>query len=345
MNATAETIPASGAKPGWEPPSERPANLATPDLMDWENTTSTVCQVAAQQGLSKSEVARRADIPMGTFSPWYDGKYNGNIAAVTARVKKWIDAAEERVRVAREVREPGFVMTRTASEVIDTLIYAQALPEMCVITLGAGMGKTKTAQHFCETRPHAYLATMRPTTKRIYGMLVEISTALNIPFEYHTPRVDRAIGERLKRNGKQTLLIVDEAQNLEDDAVNQLRYYMDEYGCGIALLGNEELYGRWGSSTAKPAYAQLHSRMGKRLKRLQPLQADIDALVAAWNIEDKEVAAFARALGRKPGALRQVTKTLTLAHMIAAGANQPLCIEHMRTAWINRGGEDLRAVA
>jgi DNA transposition AAA+ family ATPase len=345
MNATAETIQAQPAEPGWRPPQERPANLRVHDMADWENATDQVRKLAVAQGLTKSEVARRADIPMGTFSPWYEGKYTGNIAAVTVRVKKWIDAAEERVRVARDVREPGFVMTRTASEVIDTLIYAQALPEMCVITLGAGMGKTMTAQHFCDTRPHAYLATMRPTTKRIYGMLVELSLALNIPFEYNTARIDRAIGERLKRNGKQTLLIVDEAQNLEDDSVNQLRFYLDEYGCGIALLGNEELYGRWGGSAPKPAYAQLHSRMGKRLKRLQPLQADIDALVEAWAIDDKDVVAFARALGRKPGALRQISKTLTLAHMIAAGANQPIGIDHVRAAWLNRGGEDLRAVA
>jgi DNA transposition AAA+ family ATPase len=323
-------------------PKQEPAHLPTEEFARWKLATAAVRRIAGRDTLTKSEVARRADVPLGTFSPWFDGTYTGKITSITARVERWIAAIEERARVAGDVREPGFVQTRTAAEVIDTLVYAQALPEMCVITLGAGMGKTITARHFADTRPHAVLVTMRPSTAKVYGMMGELCAALGV-IEYGPARLDRAIGERLKRNGRHTLLMVDEAQNLDDQAVNQLRYYMDEFGCGIALLGNEELYGRFGGAAPKPAYAQLHRRIGKRLKRLAPLQADIDAIVAAWKLEDAEAANLARAIGRKPGALGQVSKTLILAHMLAAGDSKPLSADHVRLAWQNRGGEELRS--
>jgi hypothetical protein len=337
-----ETEKDQSSPEAWLPPKTEPSDrLEQPDFQKWKLATAAVKTIAERDGLSKSEVARRSDVPMGTFSPWYDGSYTGKMSSVTARMEKWISAIHERVRVAGDVQAPGFIDTPTAREVLDTLIYAQALPEMVVITLGPGMGKTITAKLFAATRPHAFLVTMRPTTTKVFSMMQELSSSLGV-VETHAGRLDRAIGERLKRNGRHTLLIVDEAQNCEDQAVNQLRHYHDEYGCGIALVGNEELYGRFGGNSPKAAYAQIHRRIGKRLKRLTPQQGDIDAIVAAWKLEDKEAIGLARAIGRKPGALGQITKTLTYAHMLAAGQSKPLSAEHVRAAWMNRGGEDLR---
>lgn len=331
----------SGAE--WAPPRSEPTAASVPILARWRALTADVRLVAERDSLSKSEVARRADVPIGTFSPWYDGTYPGSIHRINERVEKWLRSLEDRRTVKAVQSGPGFVETRTARAVIEALVYAQAAPEMVVITLGAGMGKTMTAQYFASTRAHVVVVTMRPTTAGVRQMLSELAIALNV-YERAPSRMDRAIGERLRRNGRQTLLIIDEAQNLVDSAVNQLRYFLDEYQCGIALLGNEELYGRFGGDQPSAAYAQLHRRIGMRLRRLHPLQADIDAVVAAWDLQDPDAAKLARAIGRKPGALSQVSKTLTLAGMIAAGEQKELSAEHVRQAWINRGGEDLLSV-
>lgn len=331
---------------GWGAPKGAPQlapNFSPDDLTLWQETTTAVRVIAESRGWSKSSVARLSDVPMGTLSPWYDGTYTGRLTEITARVKRWLASFEESARLAG-VKAPGFVTTRTAGEVIDTLVYAQALGEMVVITLGAGMGKTITCRHFAATRPHVFLVTMRPTTTNVFAAMQELALVLGVT-EKSPARLDRSVGERLKRNGRETLLIVDEAQNATDNTVNQLRYFLDEFGCGIALVGNEELYGRFGGAEPKAAYAQLHRRIGKRLRRLIPLQADIDALVAAWNIEDQAAANLARAIGRKPGALSQISKTLVLAGMLAAGEGKPLAVDHVRQAWTNRGGEELRLAA
>jgi hypothetical protein len=107
-------------------------------------------------------------------------------------------------------------------------------------------------------------------------------------------------------------------------------------------MGNEELYSRLGGPTPKPAYAQLHRRITRRLHRPRPLDADIDAYVKAWRLTDDDAIALCRAIGRKPGALGQISETLKLAHMLAAGDEKPMNAEYVRTAWEQRGEESAR---
>lgn len=323
----------------WVAPRFQP-DLGADALQAWTDTARRVSEAAQRYGWSKSEVSRRSGVPMGTFSQWYDGNYAGKVGNVSDRLAKWLDSVEElSVAAARIPVAPGYVPTPTAIELTDTLLFAQMMPEMVVVTLGAGMGKTMTANAYRDLRPHAYLVTMRPTTATVHGMLLEFAQALDVT-ERNAAKLDRALGERLRRNGRNTLLIVDEAQHLNDQAVNQLRYFLDIYGVGIALLGNEELYGRFGGAKVTPAYAQIHRRIGKRMRRLQPLAADVEALLSAWDVKDPEVRKLARVIGRKPGALSQITKTLQLAGMYAAGEGREVTAQDVSQAWTNRSGED-----
>jgi hypothetical protein len=169
-------------------------------------------------------------------------------------------------------------------------------------------------------------------------MLQELALALDV-IERNPARLDRAIGHRLQRNGRHTLLIVDEAQNLKDDAADQLRYFHDEYGTGIALLGNDEVASRFGRKDPRKGQAQFHRRVGKRIERLMPWPEDVEALIDAWGVEDSEARKILRAIGSKPGALGQVDKTMRLASIFAMGASQPVSADHIRAAWRDRAGE------
>lgn len=110
---------------------------------------------------------------------------------------------------------------------------------------------------------------------------------------------------------------------------------------GIALIGNEELYGRYGGHDLKPAYAQLQSRFGLRFRRMQPLREDVDAILDAWGIETDadEIRRLCHVVAKKPGALRLVNKTLQLAGMYAAGDQRPMTAADLRQALVNRGLE------
>jgi DNA transposition AAA+ family ATPase len=316
------------------------AGRSEADVADWRQLTSRTAALATANGWSKAEVARRSGMAEGTFSQWFSGTYAGRFDTQNERIRQWLDTAEEMAEMARGIpASPPFFETKTSREIMETLLYAQMLPEIAVIVLGAGMGKTTTAEQFCATRPHAYLVTMTPNTRTCHGMLVEIAAALGVT-QHNPAKLHRAIGERLQRNGRQCLLIIDEAQNLVDQAVNQLRSFHDINECGIALIGNKEIYGRFAGRSDGPSYAQIKRRIGKRLNRTQPYAEDIAAQIDAWGVRDEEARKFLTGIGHKPGALGEIDKTLRLAGIAAGGDYEAITVKHIRAAWANRGAEE-----
>ncbi|MBX3506919.1 MAG: AAA family ATPase [Parvibaculum sp.] len=304
---------------------------------EWQEANEIVRAVAAREHWSRPELCRRSGVPAGTLYPWLDGTYKGNYANVTERMRKWLSAEEEqRMTVAAMIAEPEFVETPTAREVLQALRYAQAAPTMAVITLGAGMGKTTTARHYAMNTPHVTRIVLRPTASTPMAVIRELARELGLS-ERRYDLIEKAIGEKLKRNGRHTLVIVDEAQNMTDKSVNELRHYMDVYKCGLALIGNEEVTNRWAGAAPRQHQGQIHRRVGVPLTRLKPLTADIDAYVDAWGFDDPEIAKLCRAIGRKPGALGQISETIKLAAIIAGGNR--VTANDVKLAWAKRTGE------
>lgn len=309
-----------------------------------EEIRAAVRSIMQAEGLSQADVARGADIPYGTFTPWLSGKYAGDNVALALRVQRWIGSREGEQRVINlALAEPGFVETPTAIEILNLLQWAKSAPGITLITAGPGMGKTACTRHFQAQNPHAYRVVMRPSTSGVHSMMQEIAQTLGVT-ERNPAKLTRAIGDKLRRNGRHTLIMVDEAQNLSDTSVDELRHYLDEYGCGIALLGNEDVQTRWGRATPKEGYGQLHRRIGPRLRRLRPLTEDIDTYLAGWGVTDREVMKLLRVIGRKPGALGQIRETLLMANILAAGNGRSITGADITAAWANRGGEHVEAL-
>lgn len=297
------------------------------DVTEWEHLNGQLSKIAKGKGWSKSEVARRIGINKSTFSEWQAGKYGGRLGEKNTQIRNWLDSLEEMQGLEAAIPvSPGFVMTPSAGEIITYLAYAQAAAGFVFITLGAGMGKTIACRHYCEKRPNSFMATMSPNTRSVSGMLVELAAQLDI-VEYNPARLWQVIRDRLARIEGGTLLVVDEAQNLTDEAVDQLRHLKDvPTRCGVALVGNTEIYGRFHKKRGNdgPSYAQIRRRMSIRLKRDSPAAGDIEALIDAWAIGDPGCRRELTRIGGKPGALGQIDETLKIANMLAAGSGRPV---------------------
>lgn len=329
----------------WAMPINEPdstlKNRSADDIEKWRALVARVIALAKPQGLAKAEVARRTGMPDGTFSQWFSGSYIGNLAAQNQKIEVWLDQTEEIAGLNNLIPiKPSFQMTRIAQEITDTLSLAQATGDLVMVTLAAGNGKTEACRNYAKTRPNVYLVTASPHTKTVHGMLVDMATSLGV-MEHNPARLTRAIGERLQRIGDGTLLIVDEAQNLTDDAINQLRHFVDIYNTGLALVGNDEVYGRLARKSDGPSYAQIKSRLGKRLKRAKPYAEDIAARVKTWGVAEPDAVKYLTGIGFKAGALRQIDKTMVLAGILAAGEGVEVARKHIKAAWENRDVEDL----
>lgn len=332
MNVQAKNEPAAG----WELPRNTPQTDAA-ILGRWSMATDEIRKIAADNGWSKSEVARRADVAVGTFSSWYDGTYKGRYDTTTQRIENFISQLQDAAAVSMQMpTTPGFLQTRVARELMTAMTYAQMLPTIAVVTCASGLGKSMAARAYRNSRPHVTHVTLSPSSASPHVLKQEIAQELGIECRDGN-KIKRVITDALRRDGYHALLIIDEAQNLTEDGINELRHFRDNAQCGLVLLGNEEGRTPYAARDPRHASAQVARRVGHRLSIMKPYAEDVDQFVDAWALSDPEVRALAVKIAGMPGAFGTLSETILTAGMIAAGHDRPITIADLRAAWENRG--------
>lgn len=249
-------------------------------------TRERVRQIMEAEGLNQKVIAREADIAYGTFTGWLAGTYQGNNDKFTGAMQIWLSSREENKRTALTIPQaPVFVETPSARAFIETLRFAQIMPEIAVISGAAGIGKTTAAHRYQANNPNVWVATMDPTTSKVNGMLMELCDVMDV-LENAPAKLARAIGRKISGTGG--LIIVDEAQFLEIRSLDQLRSLYDRHNVGIALMGNEDVYSRLTGEGKRSTFAQLFSRIGMRITQPKPKAADMCRLIEAWGVTDSE---------------------------------------------------------
>jgi len=290
-------------------------------------------------GLSQAQAAREIGISDSALSQWMSGKYRGDAAAVDGKVRRWLDSRAERAAFIEQLPPaPAWVATPTAKRIEAGLVYAQVAGDIAVIYGGAGLGKTSTARWYASNWPNAWIATMTPATQALAPCLERVLEACGVRESGgRAARLETALRTRV--NGARGLLIVDEAQHLSLRALEALRGLHDATGAGLALLGNELVYTRLTGGRRSAEFAQLFSRVGKRVRLNQVEDGDVDALLKAWGAKlarARELRKAALAIAQSHGGLRGLTKVLRLAVLFAGG--EAVELRHVRAAWKELGG-------
>ena len=320
----------NGAAPGAADAGRMPA------LPGQEGLRGKAREALAESGLSQKRAAREIGISESALSQWLAGKYGGDEAAVAFRVTVWLAARGDRALLSERLPEPpGWIETPSAVRIDAALGYAQMAGDVALVYGGAGMGKTMTARQYAARRPNVWLAVMTPATQALGPCLDRVSEACGLALVGRAARLEANLRERVE--GTRGLLIIDEAQHLGLRALESLRGLHDATGCGLGLVGNETIYTRIAGGRRAAEFAQLHSRVGKRVRLAAPDKNDISLLLDAWRpAVTPEARKLAAAIGRRPGALRGMTKALRLAALMACGAE--VGAPHVEAAWAELGG-------
>lgn len=291
-----------------------------------------------QDGITRAAAARAIGVAEPTFQAWVSGTYTGRNDRIAADVRKWLNARREKAVARRAVpAAPAFVETPTAEAVMFQLRGAQQMQTIAVVVGAPGIGKTEAIRAYRRASPNVWVVTGHPSMASPRAVLDEMCRVLGLLDNRALHRTHRSIVDRLRGTG--ALIVVDEANHLTSAALEQIRAIFDEGGIGVALVGNatvlSRLQGAGNSRTAE--FAQLFRRVGLRLTEDRAhrarLRRDIDALAGAWGVQDDKILRLLQAVGRKPGALGNVTMTLKMAHLLAAGAEEPLAPRHIEMAW------------
>ena len=293
-------------------------------------TLAALEAVMERDKLSRKNVSDLSGVPYGTLSSWLIGKYAGRSDEIAERMQRWLDGYQQQHSTRSALpADPPFQMTQTAGAFIASLQMAQALGTMAVISGGAGVGKTRAVCEYRRTTANVWVVTARADTATMGALLEAVCDALGISERIARRRAGACIGRMRDTGG---LMIIDEAQHLTTEALELLRGIHDASQVGMVLVGNETVYSRLEGRGRTPEFAQLFSRIGRRTRRSTPLRSDIDTMIAAWGVADAAQMKLLRAIGQKPGALRNIRMTMRQAHLLAMGEGEEGVITEDRIA-------------
>lgn len=293
----------------------------------------------ADDGRSLNQIAIEVGIGYSTLAAWRNGKYAGDNDKVAQAVRAWLTRRVAQARTTTVMpTDPGFVLTKTASQIFDVLEFTQTAVRMAVVVGAAGVGKTTALRAYQKRYPTSvWVATMQPCHKLPRALLEELSFTLRQPRDHRSADISRAIQGRLE--GTRGLMIIDEAQHLDAEALDQVRSLYDATGIGFVLAGNPELMTKLGAIKRSPNMAQIFSRIGLRYSRSRPLQADVTALLDGWGVKGEVERTELLGIAMKPGGVRVMTNVIGQAFVQAYGEGaEGLKLAHIQRAYEQLGG-------
>ena len=283
-----------------------------------ENEETTFKQIALESGLST-----------GTISSFINDKYNGDNERVSQMLQRWL---EKYHAVAELPEPPRFVETQTVKQIWTSMRFASLTESIAVVCGNPGVGKTEAAREYRRTNNNVWMITITPSCASVLECLTELAYELGMN---DAPRrkgpLSRALRRRLE--GTQGLVIIDEADHLGAEVLEELRLLQESTRTGLVLMGNHRVYSNMTGGNRTVEFARLFSRIAKRTAINKTKKADVKAIADAWQINGENELELLQQIAQKPGALRILNHSLRLAAMTAHGKGERVNEDYLRQAF------------
>ncbi|EFA3953022.1 DNA transposition protein [Escherichia coli] len=283
-----------------------------------ENEETTFKQIALESGLST-----------GTISSFINDKYNGDNERVSQILQRWL---EKYHAVAELPEPPRFVETQTVKQIWTSMRFASLTESIAVVCGNPGVGKTEAAREYRRTNNNVWMITITPSCASVLECLTELAFELGMN---DAPRrkgpLSRALRRRLE--GTQGLVIIDEADHLGAEVLEELRLLQESTRIGLVLMGNHRVYSNMTGGNRTVEFARLFSRIAKRTAINKTKKADVKAIADAWQINGEKELELLQQIAQKPGALRILNHSLRLAAMKAHGKGERVNEDYLRQAF------------
>ncbi|WP_097123906.1 AAA family ATPase [Escherichia coli] len=283
-----------------------------------ENEETTFKQIALESGLST-----------GTISSFINDKYNGDNERVSQMLQRWL---EKYHAVAELPEPPRFVETQTVKQIWTSMRFASLTESIAVVCGNPGVGKTEAAREYRRTNNNVWMITITPSCASVLECLTELAFELGMN---DAPRrkgpLSRALRRRLE--GTQGLVIIDEADHLGAEVLEELRLLQESTRIGLVLMGNHRVYSNMTGGNRTVEFARLFSRIAKRTAINKTKKADVKAIADAWQINGEKELELLQQIAQKPGALRILNHSLRLAAMTAHGKDERVNEDYLRQAF------------
>ncbi|MBE3604106.1 AAA family ATPase [bacterium] len=302
-----------------------------PSAQDASDVRAETQRIIDEEGVAQATAARESGLSPSALNAFLRDRYTGDNSEIARKLRLWIDSRAARLDAAALLPKVGWIPTAAARRILTAINYAQKTGRMALVIGAPGVGKTVTARHYQATNPNVWVATMAPDCRAPAVALQEIAEAVGV--EQQAGRAARAMREALRRHLTRTagVVIVDEAQHLGFQALEEIRALHDSAQIGIAMLGSHTLSGWASKGQPIEATAQLVSRLGMRARLMQIGDDDVALMLDAWHVRGDAERRFLADVAMRPGALRNVERTLEMA-ALSGSANGKINLGALKAA-------------
>jgi DNA transposition AAA+ family ATPase len=230
-------------------------------------------------GISQNESAKRIGISAATLSNILSGKWE-NITDAWRVCEQWLGSMLSSW-VAADIANYKIV-TRLCQQ-------AQEAQSSKAISYQPASGKTFAAKQYAQEHQNTfYVGAVGDMTKRQF--LAALCTAMGVVPSYAVSEMLADVITKLKVLNN-PLIIVDEFDELKDNAMRIFKDLYNAVGCGFVLIGGLNFKNRIlrGATRQKQSYQEILSRIGKEFYELRTIDnGAITKVVNANGINDKD---------------------------------------------------------
>lgn len=212
--------------------------------------------------------------------------------------------------------------TPTGQAIQALLRQCQIEGQLGLVVGHPGCGKTAALLDFCEQNAGSIYLRAGIALARPQAVLVRLCerAGSNLTWPNMPTRDAQAELRRVIGSGRSHVIIIDEAQYLEDPALHLVRDLLDGGFGGIVLAGNKELMARLQKKPngMRSGFAHLMGRVGPVQEYEAPLDEDIERLAAHYPLAADARLIFTKVAKRYN--LHRADKLVKMAQRTAPGA-------------------------
>jgi DNA transposition AAA+ family ATPase len=259
---------------------------------------------------------------------------------------------------AQQRTQGGTCLTPTCQEIHDLLTGCQQFGLVGAVVGDSGTGKTTAVKQYARTQneqaqaSYSVGASLRPVRKVVYfevrkaaasmrHFLVQLYQGLGgLPSRDsgNAELYDRIADELLRLKHREGLFIIDETQDLEQEAKDVIRNLYEDTEIGICLVGNKDLFAQKATRGTGKAQSvnRFLGRIGPRIILDKPLPDDIEALCEFYRITGKEAKKLVTRTATTGQQLHNLKNLLKIAGALV-GDTETLSLEALKKAALLTG--------
>ncbi|MDE6679225.1 MAG: AAA family ATPase [Ruminococcus sp.] len=215
-----------------------------------------------KSGKTQIQIAKETGISGAVISQFINGTYEGDNDKIAYDLEKYLVIATERLE--NSDRTVFYTELRNTQTSLFAVKYAHKNCEMVLLSGDAGAGKTTALKYYTQNNTGVIFITASTCISSPTAILREIASAIGKKATGNKSQIEKTIVTALSNSNR--LIIIDEADQLNFNAIQTIRNINDKAHVGILLSGNNRIYNQMVMGARCTEFDQIRTRCFVRPK-------------------------------------------------------------------------------